>query len=100
VAPSESKKDAFQFSGRGTQIMRKLYKTLLLIALLGLAASSAMTASQAEKSLAQAHKRPNIILILADDLDKASTQEIGRLRKYIGNKGATFNNAFVSQSVC
>ena len=44
--------------------------------------------------------RPNIVFILADDLDKASTQKIGRLRKYIGNKGATFQNAFVTESVC
>ena len=44
--------------------------------------------------------KPNIIFILADDLDKASTQKIGRLRKYIGDQGATFQNAFVSESVC
>jgi len=44
--------------------------------------------------------KPNIVFILADDLDKASTQKIGRLRKYIGNKGVTFQNAFVSDPVC
>jgi len=56
--------------------------------------------TDAAPGVAEKRGRPNIILILADDLDKASTQKIGRLRKYIGNKGATFQNAFVSESVC
>ena len=78
--------------------MRKIVlplATMALVVVLSLGLSGSMP-QNAEALTA----KPNIIFILADDLDKASTQKIGRLRKYIGDKGATFQNAFVSESVC
>jgi N-acetylglucosamine-6-sulfatase len=69
--------------------------SVALVVLLSLGLSGSMP-TDAEARTA----KPNIVFILADDLDKASTQKIGRLREHIANKGVTFNNAFVTESVC
>jgi N-acetylglucosamine-6-sulfatase len=44
--------------------------------------------------------RPNIILILADDLDLASAQQMPNLRSLLLKDGVSFENAFVSYPLC
>ena len=78
--------------------MRKIVSPLAAMALVVLL-SLGFSGSTPQDAGALSAK-PNIVFILADDLDKASTQKIGRLREYIGNKGVTFQNAFVSDPVC
>lgn len=44
--------------------------------------------------------RPNIIFILADDLDLASAQQMPKLRSLLTEEGASFENAFLSFPLC
>ncbi len=51
-------------------------------------------------ALAQSAGRPNIILILTDDLDTESMNHLPRLNSLIADQGTTFTNFFVSLSLC
>lgn len=44
--------------------------------------------------------RPNILLILADDLDQSHVQYMPLLRRHLSARGTTFTNAFVTYAVC
>src|SRR4051794_13615307 len=44
--------------------------------------------------------RPNIIFVLADDLDYAAAQQMPNLRSQLVDKGTSFENAFISDSLC
>jgi N-acetylglucosamine-6-sulfatase len=44
--------------------------------------------------------QPNFILIVTDDQDAASSAYMPELQKQIGCEGVTFNNAFVTTSLC
>ena len=44
--------------------------------------------------------KPNIILILADDLDASAIQYMPKLKALITDQGETFSNYFVSVSLC
>ena len=45
-------------------------------------------------------RRPNIVFILADDLDFRTTAMMPRLPALIGQQGRTFDRAYVTQSLC
>jgi arylsulfatase A-like enzyme len=45
-------------------------------------------------------KKPNLILIVADDLDIRSLSMLPRLRALLADKGTTFTNAFVTTPTC
>jgi arylsulfatase A-like enzyme len=45
-------------------------------------------------------RRPNIVFILADDLDIRTTEMMPRLPALIGQHGLTFGRAYVTQSLC
>lgn len=47
-----------------------------------------------------ASDQPNIILILADDLDLASARRMPKLRSLLMEEGASFENAFLSYPLC
>jgi N-acetylglucosamine-6-sulfatase len=98
--PRKLKGSEIAYPGRGTRTMRASCRHLLLAAFVCTLAAFGVTASQAEGGFAQTPRRPNIVFILADDLDKASTNKTARLKKYIAQKGATFPNAFVSEPIC
>jgi N-acetylglucosamine-6-sulfatase len=44
--------------------------------------------------------RPNIVLVLADDLDLALIDQLPRLRELMTDQGTSFANSFVNQSTC
>jgi arylsulfatase A-like enzyme len=44
--------------------------------------------------------RPNVILILTDDLDAGSISHMPNLRSLLIERGTTFQNAFVTDSLC
>ena len=47
-----------------------------------------------------AARRPNIVLVVADDLDVPTASELPRLPDLVANRGITFTRAFVAQSLC
>ncbi|HEX2097956.1 MAG TPA: sulfatase [Rubrobacteraceae bacterium] len=77
-------------------------------ALLGLLASLAVlfavgcSGSEApQKEEAEAPtEQPNIVFVLADDLDLVSVEEMPNLRSLLAEEGATFEGAFASYPIC
>ena len=88
------------FSGR-----RVISLAILLIFLTscGLPASATKTPVPATSPTAASSVppgKPNIIFILADDLDASAIQYMPKLKSLITDQGATFTNYFVSESLC
>jgi N-acetylglucosamine-6-sulfatase len=69
----------------------------LLTALLSAGCSSAFVPLTGTKEVSD---RPNMIFVLADDLDYASAQRMPNLHSLLAEEGATFENAFVSYPIC
>ena len=55
---------------------------------------------EVERGSIGAEGRPNIILIVTDDLDAASASKAPSLEEYIADEGLTFDNAFVTYPLC
>src|ERR671914_2153513 len=49
---------------------------------------------------AQTTSRPNIVFVMTDDLDERSMEQLGGIKQVMGSNGTTFNNAYVSYSLC
>jgi N-acetylglucosamine-6-sulfatase len=49
---------------------------------------------------AQTAERPNIVLILTDDLDARSVSRLTKLKSLMTDQGTTFNRTFVTTSLC
>jgi N-acetylglucosamine-6-sulfatase len=49
---------------------------------------------------AEPAERPNVIMILTDDLDAASISHMPNLKSLLIEEGTTFENAFVTNSLC
>ena len=57
--------------------------------------------SGATPAAAQADaEKPNIVFIVTDDLDKASLERMPNIKRLIADRGATFDNYYVSEAVC
>jgi N-acetylglucosamine-6-sulfatase len=80
--------------------MRKIHKRLVLLALLGLIIGFGFTASQAEMSFAQASVKPNILIVLTDDMNVSDLRYMPKTRNRLGDRGVRFTNAFVTNSLC
>ena len=79
--------------------MSRAGKALLLFGVcLGLAFF--MPPGEVEQGSIEAAGRPNIVFILTDDLDVASVSKIPAIEEYMADRGVTFGNAFVTESVC
>jgi N-acetylglucosamine-6-sulfatase len=77
---------------------RRWVRLSLVVALVG--GGFALPSAGAEVLQPQASSRPNIILILADDLDFESASHMPNLRSLVTDQGIEFSNAFVSYSLC
>jgi N-acetylglucosamine-6-sulfatase len=58
------------------------------------------TAGVERAANAETPERPNIILILTDDLDVGSISRLPNLRSLLIERGTTFENAFVTDPLC
>jgi N-acetylglucosamine-6-sulfatase len=89
-----------RFRGRpaSTVSRRRWVKLSLVVALV--AGGFALPSAGAEVLQPQASSRPNIILILTDDLDVNSIDRMPQLERYLIDEGLTFENAFVTDPLC
>jgi N-acetylglucosamine-6-sulfatase len=78
-----------------------------LLAGCGLAVAERQTTTGGEETVSVertanigAPEHPNVILILTDDLDVASISHMPNLRSMLIERGTTFENAFVTDSLC
>jgi arylsulfatase A-like enzyme len=53
-----------------------------------------------QQAEAQSDSRPNIVFIMTDDLDERSMKQLGGIRNVMGSAGTTFQNAYVTYSLC
>jgi arylsulfatase A-like enzyme len=89
---------------RGTSLLRTSpAKEALLLSLASLTALLAAGCSSAFMPPTEAKEvsdPPNLIFVLADDLDYASAQKMPGISALLREGGASFENAFASQSLC
>jgi N-acetylglucosamine-6-sulfatase len=76
-----------------------LATTTLALAGPGLGSASAVGAVAAGPAAAS-RRKPNILFVLADDLDAAEMRYLPRTRALLGAHGTTFDDYFVSNSLC
>ncbi len=66
-----------------------------------LVGASLLAAGSPDYAAAQVEDlRPNIVFVLTDDLDVPQMRHAPRLRQMLGDKGVTFDNSFVTNSLC
>jgi N-acetylglucosamine-6-sulfatase len=53
-----------------------------------------------QRADAQTTSRPNIVFVMTDDLDERSMQDLPGIREVMGSNGTTFENAYVTYSLC
>ena len=80
-------------------------RTILLLAFMvsaALLATGVLAGFGLTGSSARTQDRPNILLIVTDDLDDRSDSiaNMGSLRSLVADRGVTFNNAYVTQALC
>jgi N-acetylglucosamine-6-sulfatase len=49
---------------------------------------------------AQTASRPNFVFVMTDDLDERSMQDLAGIRGIMGDNGTTFDNSYVTYSLC
>jgi N-acetylglucosamine-6-sulfatase len=74
--------------------MRSVFGAALLVAL------SVLWSDAQQPARAQRPVRPNIVLVLADDLDDAAIDALPRLKALLADQGTTLPNAFASVPLC
>jgi N-acetylglucosamine-6-sulfatase len=53
-----------------------------------------------QRAEAQSDSRPNFVFLMTDDLDERSMEKLGGIRNVMGSNGTTFDNAYVTYSLC
>ncbi len=71
-----------------------------LVAALSGCASDQKESESTEEEQSSTTDQPNIIFVLTDDLDFASTRKMPQISSLLADQGASFKEAFVSHSVC
>ncbi len=85
----------------GGSLARRVLLVLLacLVALLVAGCSGGGGTAQEEEAEASTDQ-PNVIFVLADDLDYASAQQMPNLNSLLVEQGTSFENTFTSMSLC
>src|SRR5215212_641204 len=82
--------------------MKGAMKRWLIVstAVAGLVLTAALTGSAERAQSAEVVNRPNILVIETDDQTLESLRVMGNVRTLLANQGVTFDNSFVSYSLC
>lgn len=76
--------------------MRGIYLALVVLSAMMIAANGCGF----EKNEVHSEGRPNVIFIIADDLDAQSISHMPQLNSLLVDQGTTFENAFVTNPLC
>jgi arylsulfatase A-like enzyme len=79
---------------------RAAFGAALLAGLLVLAIALAPGAGEAKKRGKKKQKRPNVVLVMSDDQALETQRYMPKTNELLGKGGVTFNNNFVSYSLC
>lgn len=87
---------------RGWSAAFGLVVTTVLLGLVGSNWSgvAALRSAPDPSDAAQAAPRPNVVMIVADDLDKKLLRWMPQTRRLVADQGATFERYYVEQSTC
>jgi N-acetylglucosamine-6-sulfatase len=86
--------------GQGDGVRRTALISVALVAM-GLLLSGDKLLTDNQRADAQTADRPNIVFVMADDLDERSMQDLPGIRELMGGtNGTTFQNAYVTYSLC
>ena len=86
--------------GRGRPGSRRITASLLLAGLLCVAVALVPAGGEAKKRKKAKRARPNIVLIMDDDQNVEMQRFLTKTNAAIAKKGVTFDNSFVSYSLC
>jgi N-acetylglucosamine-6-sulfatase len=73
---------------------------LAAMAILGLVLAGDGLLTDERTADAQTASRPNIVFVMTDDLDERSMEQLDGIREVMGSNGTTFQNAYVTYSLC
>src|SRR5215216_993899 len=79
---------------------RRLALLGILACLAALLSAGCLSTAASRPGTGESADRPNIIFVLADDLDLASAQKMPKVNSLLVERGATFEEAFVSYPAC
>jgi N-acetylglucosamine-6-sulfatase len=78
------------FAGLGT--------AMVILVLVMLSANGLLRENR--EAEAQTTSRPNIVFVMTDDLDELAMEQMGGIRGIMNANGVTFENAYVTYSLC
>jgi N-acetylglucosamine-6-sulfatase len=72
----------------------------MAIAVVGLVLAGDGLLTESQRADAQTATRPNFVFVMTDDLDERSMQDLPGIRDVMSANGTTFQNAYVTYSLC
>ncbi len=90
--------------GQGGDVRRMVLvlatTAMAAMAIVGLVLSGDGLLTYHHQADAQTASRPNFVVVMTDDLDEQSVEQLAGIRQVMGSNGTTFENAYVAYSLC
>src|SRR5215218_1232953 len=80
--------------------MKRVIHLLAAMVTIGLLGTGDGLLGENQGAEAQADSRPNFVFVVTDDLDERAIKQLGGIRVVMGTNGTTFENAYVTFSLC
>src|SRR5215211_5974706 len=80
--------------------MKRVIHLLAAMVTIGLLGTGDGLLGENQGAEAQADSRPNFVFVVTDDLDERAMEQLGGIRVVMGTNGTTFENAYVTFSLC
>src|SRR5215216_6229086 len=80
--------------------MKRVIHLLAAMVTIGLLGTGDGLLGENQGAEAQTTSRPNFVFVVTDDLDERSMEQLGGIRTIMNANGTTFENAYVTYSLC
>src|SRR5215204_143041 len=80
--------------------VRHIVLVLVAMVMAAMALGALLLTGDEQRTDAQTAERPNFVVVMTDDLDKQSMNQLDGIRAIMGSNGITFENAFVNYALC